>query len=104
MQLIERMEEIILGFLFSGKELDIVNDQYIHAPLEIGEVTGTIALDGVGEFNGEFFAGDVNHPPCLGVGEGVVAYGLDEVCFTKSRSSVDDERVERCPSRVVCNS
>lgn len=88
------MEELHLSAFFAGKELDVIDQQQIRVPIDVGEIRGLVFPDGTDEFQGEFFAGNVDHALDGGVLFGEIADGLDEVRFAQSDAAIDQQWIE----------
>jgi len=90
---VEGVEEFFLGAVPMAEELDVIDDEHIHMPILVLEVEEVAFFDGPDEMIDEGFAGHV-HDAGLGVlvEEGLTG-GLEEMGFTESDVSVDEEGV-----------
>jgi len=91
---VENMEEDILGFLFVGEVVNIVQDQDIHHLVEMDEIIGRMAFEGIYKLLGKLLGADVQHRL---VGEqltNLVADGLGQMGFAKTCSTVQHQGIE----------
>ena len=90
---VEGVEELFLGGLLAGDELDIVHQQQVgHAVLH-AEVLGAAGADGGDQLIGELLAGHIHDDE---VGVGAFDLGLDgrqQMGLAKARAAVDEQRV-----------
>ena len=90
---VESVEELFLRALFSGDELNVVNEKEIHGAVAIAETDHAIEAQGIDHVVGEFFSADVGEAK-----RGIallhhVANGLHQVSLAQANSSVEEERV-----------
>ena len=79
MQVIEGIEEFLLGALLAGEELDVVDEEDIDVAISAAELVGARVLDGGHEVIGETLRGDVKDAAVVspgGVPDGVQEMGL----------------------------
>ena len=94
MQVVEDVEEDVLGLLFAAEELYVINEQHIHHLVEVTEVVDGIIPHRINELVGELFRANVEH------GEFGIAFldlqtnGVCKVRLTKTRRSVDQQWIE----------
>ncbi len=92
-ELVERVEELLLELLGALEELDVVDEQDVEvavAALEAGHLLGP---DGVDELVHERLGGDVAHPLVPEHGADVVADRVQEVGLAEAGGTVDEQRV-----------
>ena len=92
-ELVERVEELLLELLGALEELDVVDEQHVEvavAPLEAGHRLGA---DGVDELVHERLGGHVADPLVAEHGADVVADGVEEVGLAQAGRAVDEQRV-----------
>jgi len=94
MQGIKSVKKLVLGALLVAEELDIVNHQDIHIPVQTAELRGLVFLDGIDEISGEALAVDIEDANGFILFLGIIADCLNEMSFTQTHTSIDDERVE----------
>jgi hypothetical protein len=90
---VEGVEELFLGALLAGEELDVVDEQDVDGAVLVAEAGHLVVADGVDHLVGELFAGDVADG---GVGLAAldeVADGLHEVGLAHADAAVEEERV-----------
>ena len=87
------MEELLLGALLAGEELNVVDEQDVDVAELVAERGHLVVADGVDHLVGELFAGDVADG---GVGLAalyVVADGVHEMGLAHADAAVEEERV-----------
>ena len=90
---VEGMEELLLGLLLTGDELDIVHQQQIRLAVLVLELRLTAGLDGGDQLVGEFVALDVDD---LGVGillADAVGDGVQQVGLSHAGRAIDKQGV-----------
>src|SRR5690606_10227290 len=103
MQMIENMEENILGPFFASKIMNIIHDDHIHGLVKINEIVDRIVLQRIYKLLTEPFAGHVYNQFIRQLLFDLITDGLHQVRFSQPDTSVDHERVERSPSRACRN-
>jgi hypothetical protein len=95
--LVEGVEELLLGGFFIAEEVDIVDDEEVGAAEAAAEEVGFVGFDGFEEFVGELLGGEVEplfaRPPPVKFGE-ALADALEEVGFAEAAVTVEEEGVE----------
>ena len=94
------MEELLLDALFALDELDIVDEEHIGVPVAALEGNSAVITQGVDEVVGEFFGGDVLDPHTGKEALGVVAGRMQQVSFTETRFTPNEQRVVRPGRRL----
>ena len=95
MQRIEGVEELLLGALLAGEELDVVDQQQIDAAETVAEAHHLVVLDGVDHLVGELFGGEIDDG-AVGLAQlDLMADGLHEVGFAHAHAAVEEQRVVR---------
>jgi hypothetical protein len=103
MQMIEYMEESVLGSCFSRKFLNIVNNQYFNGLVEIHKVVDRIISHCIGVLNLKRIGRHIKHP-FIGMHLfGFYANGIGQVSFSHTRFSVNEKWIESCFSRFGSN-
>jgi hypothetical protein len=91
---VEGVEELLLGPIFAGQELDVVDEQDVDGAVPVAEVVGLVLLDGRDHLVGEFLRGDVGDlgrtPVALAHG---MADGVHEMGLAQTHAAVEEERV-----------
>lgn len=103
-QVVENMKEDILCFLFVGEVVHIVQDQDIHHLVEMDEIIGRMAFEGIHKLLGKPLGADVQH---RFVGEqltNLVANGLGQVGFAETCSTVQHQGIEGSSPRFGSHS
>ncbi len=91
---VEGVEELLLGALLAGDELDVVDHQDVDAAVAGAEVVHPARSDVVDDIVGERFGGDV-HDRQVGVDlERAVTDRVQEVRFAETDPAVHEERIE----------
>ena len=80
---------------FAGKELDVIDEQDVHAAVALAELQYPVVADGVDHLVHEVFGGHVDHPGPLVMPQDVVADGVDEVGLAEPGLPVDEQGVVR---------
>ena len=62
---VEGVKENILGFLLSGEELNIVDDQDVNIAIDVRKFTNLILLNGFNEVHSKFFTRDIENAICF---------------------------------------
>ncbi len=90
---VEGVEELLLGALFAGEELDVVDEQDVDVAELVAEAGHLVVADGVDHLVGELFAGDVGDG---GVGLAafhVMSDGVHEVGFAHADAAIEEQGV-----------
>ena len=87
------MEELLLEALFALHELDVVDEEYIHLAVAALEGCDRVATNAVDIFIEERFGRDVTHFVVGVVLVHVVPNGVQKMRFTKTRGTVNEQRV-----------
>jgi len=97
---IKDVEKFGLSAFFSSNELDVVDEQDVHAPKTVSKLVHSLVTDGVDEFIGEIFGREVTHRGGVGddvVVEDVIADSVEKVSFAESDSAVNEEGIVILP-------
>ncbi|MNS87957.1 hypothetical protein D3C72_1219150 [compost metagenome] len=87
------MEEFLLGGLFAGEELDVVDEQQIDGAITILEVHRLVVADGVDQLVGELLRAQIRDLGAGVVRQDVVGHRMHEVGLAQAHAAVDEERV-----------
>ncbi len=90
---IEGVEELFLGALFAGEELDVVDQEDVDVAELVAEAGHLVVADGVDHLVGEFFTGDVGDGGVRLAAFYVVADGVHEVGLAHADAAVEEEGV-----------
>ena len=90
---VEGVEELLLGPLLVGDELDVVDEQQVDASVARPEVVDLALLDAGDELVGELLAGGVDDALAREAGEHLVADGVHQVGLAEAHAAVQEERV-----------
>src|SRR5262249_56345481 len=63
-QVVERVEELLLGAFLAGDEVDVVDQEEIDVAVLGAEFCGSVVTDGVDQLVGEALGGEVEKPLC----------------------------------------
>src|SRR3990172_9113774 len=90
-EVVEGVEELLLGAVLAGEELDVVDEEDLRRAVAAAELVLAALGDGGDEVFGELLAGDVEGAT-LRDGE-AVGYRLEEVGLAETWPAVDEQRV-----------
>ena len=94
------MEELFLGALLAGEELDVVDEEQVDGAIALPELRGLVVPDGRDQVVGELLAREVLDPE-VGVALGeAVADSLEQMRLAEAHASVDEQGVVRLGRRV----
>ncbi|MBA7470928.1 hypothetical protein ES707_06218 [subsurface metagenome] len=91
MQLVEGVEEALLGLLLAADKLDIIYQQHINKAVFSAELAGAPGLDGTDELVGELLGADIERLDVFGLRQ--VIYGVHEVALAQAHTPVDEQRI-----------
>ncbi len=95
------MKESILCFLFPGKLLHIIQDQYIDHLVEMEKIITIVIPDRLNELRLELVSIDIQNKlypePFLYLNPD----SLGQMCFPQPRCSVNQQRIKRCSTRIL---
>jgi hypothetical protein len=92
-EVVEGVEELLLGTLFAGEELDVVEEEKVDGAVAVSEVLGLVVADRADELVGELLRGEVfDANPGVGAGE-TVADGMEQMGLAETDAAVDEEGV-----------
>ena len=94
-QVVERVEELGLGLLGAGEELDVVQEQDVHVPVLTLELVAAALADRLDELRHEALGGDVAHPRAGRELPHVVRHGEQQMGLAQAHAPVDEDRVVR---------
>jgi hypothetical protein len=87
------LEKLFLRALFSGDELDVVDEEHVDAPVALAELLALLRANRVDEFVREFFARRVRDAFLGMTRDHRVTDRVHQVRLPESRPSVNEERV-----------
>ena len=90
---VERVEELFLGPLLVGDELDVVDEEQVDPPVAGPELVDLALLDRGDELVGELLARRVDDPLARELGDHLVADGVHQVGLAEADAAVQEERV-----------
>ncbi len=93
MQGVEGVEELFLGALFLGKELNVVDQQHVHIAELVAEAGHLVVAQRVDHLVGELLAGYVADGGLGLLPLDFVADGLHQVGLPHSHATIKEERV-----------
>ena len=99
-ELVEGVEELLLGALLAGDELDVVDHQNVDRAVARPELVGLLAHDRLDQLVGEALRRDVEHLEPVVCRQRPVADGVQEVSLAQPHTPVEEERVEGARRRV----
>ncbi len=102
-QCVEDMEEHILCLLLAGEELHVVDEENVHHLIELREVTHGIVLHRFDELLRELLGRNVEDRLVRMVLLDLDADGMREMRLTQTYTTVDQQRIEGCASRLLRN-
>ena len=92
-QMVERVEELGLGLLALGEELDVVDQEDVDLPVLVTERVALSLADGFDELGDELLRGHVLDPRVRHQAPDVMADRHEEVGLAELRAAVDEQRV-----------
>ncbi len=92
-QRVEGMEELFLGALGAGDELDIVDHQHVHVAEAVAKSGHALEADRGDHFVGEFLGADVDEPQRRSAALQLVADRLHQMRLAEAHSAVEKQRV-----------
>ncbi len=92
-QRIEGVEELLLGALFSGKELNVIDQQHIYTAETIAETDHPVVLDGVDHLVGELLGGEIDDGAVGLTQLDLMADRLHEVGLAHTHAAIEEERI-----------
>ena len=92
-ELVERVEELLLELLGALEELDVVDQEHVEVAVATLEARHRLGPDGVDELVHERLGGDVAHPLVAEHGAHVVADRVEQVGLAEPGGPVDEQRV-----------
>ena len=78
---VEGMKKSFLGGVFTLKKLDVINEQNVDLAVSSLEFWSSVIRNCVDEIVGELFGADISHAAAFKEADGVVADGVEKVCF-----------------------
>ncbi len=90
---IEGVEELLLGALLVGDELDVVDEQQVDAPVARPEIVDLALLNAGDELVRELLAGRVDDALAREARQHLVADRVHQVGLAKAHAAVQEERV-----------
>ena len=90
---VEGMEKFFLDTLFTGKELNVVNEQDVGLAITLAEFNELVVLDPIDELVGELFTGKVGHPCVWALTNHLLSDGMQQVGLAKSYSSIKEQGI-----------
>ena len=90
---VERVEELFLGPLLVGDELDVVDEEEVDPPVAGTELVDLALLDRGDELVGELLARRVDDPLARELGDDLVADRVHQVGLAEAHPAVQEERV-----------
>ncbi len=92
---IKRVEELSLGPFLAGNELDVVNQQHIHAAIPLAELQNPVVPQRIDHFVHEALRRHVGEFQPAVMPQHVVANRVHQVCFAQTHPAIDEQRVVR---------
>ncbi len=90
---VEGVEELFLGGLFAGDELDVIDEQDVDAAIFVAEGLRGVAADGVDQVVGKLLGGDIQHLQTAL--RALVTNGMQQVGLAQPDAAVQEEWVVR---------
>ena len=88
------MEDLFLGLVLVGDELDVIDEPYVDVPVHASELFDAVGLEGVDEVFGKLLGGDVGDVDLRVVIDQLASNCVEEVRLAETAVSVDEEWVE----------
>ena len=90
---VERVEELLLGPLLVGDELDVVDEEQVDPPVAGAELVDLALLDRGDELVRELLGRGVDDALARELGDDLVADGVHQVGLAEAHAAVQEERV-----------
>ncbi|MNH05901.1 hypothetical protein D3C79_652520 [compost metagenome] len=90
---VEGVEKLFLGTLFTGEELNVIDEQRIHRTVEALELVDGIELQRLDHVRDETLGMQVDHLGIRILLEQVVTHSMHQVCFTQTYAAIKEQRV-----------
>jgi hypothetical protein len=87
------VEELFLGALLAGQELDIVDQEEVDRAIALAELGGLVVADCRDQVVGELLARQVLDPEVRVAGGQTMTDGLEEMGLTETHAAIDEQRV-----------
>src|SRR6185436_7055752 len=100
MQRIERVEKLFLYSLLPCQKLNVVDQQHICLAIFFPEPDQLTVLYAVDVFIGELFRRDIGHPRSFAMIDDILSDRMQEVGFTQTDASVEEQRIIRFPGSL----
>src|SRR5712671_985784 len=94
-EIVEGVEELLLGALFARDELDVVDEEEIDGAVLGPELRGAIVADGVDEIVREALGGEIEQAKGWVETRDLVTDRVQEMRLAETDAAVDEERVVR---------
>jgi hypothetical protein len=94
---VECVEELFLGPLLVGDELDVVDEEQVDPAVAGPELVDLALLDRGDELVRELLAGGIHHPLARELGDDLVADGVHQVGLAETHPAVQEQRVVGVP-------
>ena len=92
-EIVEGMEEFLLGGFLTGDELDIVHQEQVGVSVFVAEFLVAALLQGADQFNGEFIALDIDDVVVGMLGVDLSGNGIEQVGLAQAGGAVDKQGV-----------
>ena len=92
-EVVERVEELLLRALLAGDELDVVDQEEVDRAVLGAELRGAVVADGVDEIVREALGGEVEQAERRVQARDLVTDRVEEVRLAEADTAVDEERV-----------
>src|SRR2546425_3080071 len=99
-EIVERVEELLLGPLLARDELDVVDQEEIDRPVAGAELRGPVVADRVDELVREPLGGEIRDGHPREETRALVPDGVQEVRLAESDAAVDEEWVVRSRGKL----
>ena len=97
MELVERVEKLLLAAALVAEKLDVVYEENVHAPVLGLEFLGFVVLDRLNKFVDEFLRAHVGHLVVRVPVEDVMSYSVHQVRLAETDTSPYEKRIIAFP-------
>src|SRR5690606_34099508 len=101
--MVKYVEEYILCARFTGKKLDIINNENVYNLIKMDEIVPIVLFNGIDILLGEFFRRNVQNRFFWILIFNINTNSVCQMCFAKSNATKNKKRIERRTARFCGN-
>src|SRR5262245_31511471 len=92
-QRVERVKELFLRTLFSGNELNVIDQQDIVVSISLFETEHLVVPNSIDDFVGKFLRRDIGQAKQLVIELDRVSDGVHEMCLAKTHATIKEQGI-----------